>query len=556
MTLSHSALPVRLRLVPMTFLLTLACGTAGSGNTTPGTGGAQAGKGGAGGSGRTGGSPSEPGGSGGMAAPGTGGGAAGSGGSGGSGGGGGSGGSSGSDASEPGGADGATTDVSAPPASSDEPLPACKNTVMVANTAELGTKLGGAQPGDCLVLADGDYTFPTITNVATAAAPIVVRAQNRGKATAGSIVFTKAAHVVLEGLTFVGVNIKVQDSEYCRISRFRFKVQDATENDWISMSGSTNHTRIDHNDLGPKNLLGNIVMFSGGAGSQVVQYNRVDHNYFHDVKGGGGNGWESIRLGLSGLAASKGFNVVEYNLFKAATGDPETISVKSCDNTIRYNTFRASNGEITLRHGNRTLVYGNYILADGLAAARGIRVCGSQHRIFNNYLEGITASAGINLEGGDSDGGPGDIPGTAHFRVYSAHVVNNTIVNGRGIDVGGGHEFAPKDCVVANNLVQNPMGAGIIEARGENVKYEGNISSAGAGLGTKIADPKLVKADGMFRLAEGSPAIDGAMGSYPYVMDDIDGQPRAKADVGADELAPGAPLRHPLTEADVGPDAP
>jgi hypothetical protein len=533
-------------------LLALGCssssgggdGMTGTGGAGTGGAGAKAGSGGTSHTGGSGGGTSEGG------SPGAGGGSGGTSASGGSGGG------DGDDAGPPTDPDAAEPDGSPPPPVGEE-LPACKNTVMVANTAELGTKLGAAKPGDCLILADGDYAFPMITNRATADAPIVVRAQNRGKPTVGSIVFNKAAHVVLEGFTITGVNVKVQDSEYCRISRFRFKVQDATENDWIQMSGSTNHTRIDHNDLGPKPLLGNIVMFSGGANSQVVQYNQVDHNFFHDVKGGGGNGWESIRLGLSGLAASKGFNIVEYNLFKAATGDPETISVKSCDNTIRYNTFRASNGEITLRHGNRTQVYGNYIFADGLAAARGIRVCGSQHKIYNNYIEGITASASINLEGGDSDGGPGDIPGTAHFRVYNAQVVNNTVVNSRGIDIGGGHEFAPKDCVVANNLVQNPSGgAGIIATRGENVTYEGNISSAGAGPGTKVADPKLVKMDGLFRIAEGSPAIDAAVGNYAYVTDDLDGQPRAKSDVGADELATSAVMRHALTEADVGPDAP
>jgi hypothetical protein len=446
--------------------------------------------------------------------------------------------------------------MTGPPPSDDQPLPACKNTVMAANSGELATKLGGAQPGDCILLADGDYTFPTISKTATAAAPIVVRAQNRGKVNTGSIVFSGASHVVLEGMVLTGANIKVQNSDYCRISRFRFKVQDAAENDWIQMSGSTNHTRIDHNDLGPKNLLGNIVMFSGGANAQVVQYNRVDHNFFHDVKGGGGNGWESLRVGLSGLAASKGFNIIEYNLFKNATGDPETISVKSCDNTVRYNTFRASNGEITLRHGNRTMVYGNFILADGLASARGIRVCGSHHHIFNNYIEGVTAAAAIALEGGDADGGPGDIPGAAHFRVYDAQVVHNTIVNGRGISVGASHPDAPSGCVVANNLVQNPSGDAITDTSSVMTTYAGNISSAGAGPGTKMGDPKLVKSDGAFRITAGSAAIDSAVGSYPYVTDDMDGQPRTKADVGADELAAGPVTRHPLVEADVGPDAP
>jgi poly(beta-D-mannuronate) lyase len=40
------------------------------------------------------------------------------------------------------------------------------------------------------------------------------------------------------------------------------------------------------------------------------------------------------------------------------------------------------------------------------------------------------------------------------------------------------------------------------------------------------------------------------------VTDDMDGQPRIKADVGADELAPGPTIRQPLTATDVGPDAP
>jgi hypothetical protein len=286
----------------------------------------------------------------------------------------------------------------------------------------------------------------------------------------------------------------------------------------------------------------------------VVQHNRVDHNYIHDLKGGGGNGWEAVRLGLSGLAPSKGFNVIEYNLFKGATGDPETISVKSSDNIIRYNTFRATRGEITLRHGNRTQVYGNFMLADGLAEARGIRVCGADHRIFNNYLEGIVASPGIFLRSGSADGT--EERGTAHYRVYRTHIVNNTIVNGRGIVIGS-TGLPPVDCVAANNLIQNPMGDAITHAAGEGTRFEGNLASANPGvtMGTRVADPMLVKMEGAFRVAAGSPAIDSAAGAYDYVTEDLDGQPRSKNDVGADELAPG-PLRRPLTEADVGPDAP
>jgi hypothetical protein len=45
-----------------------------------------------------------------------------------------------------------------------------------------------------------------------------------------------------------------------------------------------------------------------------------------------------------------------------------------------------------------------------------------------------------------------------------------------------------------------------------------------------------------------------ALGSFPFVTTDIDGNPRSKPDVGAFEV--GGAHRGPLTAADVGPDAP
>jgi hypothetical protein len=82
------------------------------------------------------------------------------------------------------------------------------------------------------------------------------------------------------------------------------------------------------------------------------------------------------------------------------------------------------------------------MLADGLAAARGIRVLGADHRIFNNYLEGITGSNGILLRSGSADGTENN--GTEFYRVYRTHVVNNTLVNGRGISVGSTGLAAPR----------------------------------------------------------------------------------------------------------------
>src|SRR6185436_18626752 len=69
-----------------------------------------------------------------------------------------------------------------PEALDDPPLPPCQRTVPVAGSAALAPALTAAAPGDCLLLADGEYSFPVIGARASADKPIVIRAQNRGQA--------------------------------------------------------------------------------------------------------------------------------------------------------------------------------------------------------------------------------------------------------------------------------------------------------------------------------------------------------------------------------------
>jgi poly(beta-D-mannuronate) lyase len=74
--------------------------------------------------------------------------------------------------------------------------------------------------------------------------------------------------------------------------------------------------------------------------------------------------------------------------------------------------------------------------------------------------------------------------------------------------------------------------------------------------GFRRVDPRLqVDASGHYHIGPDSPAIDAAVGVYA-VTEDIEGKPRLRPDVGADEVSSAPPLRHRLTPADVGPDAP
>jgi hypothetical protein len=454
---------------------------------------------------------------------------------------------------------------SAPPPSpsADPPLPPCARTVSVASTAELNSATSAAKAGDCIVLADGHYTFQTINRTATAASPIVVRAAHAAKAvvSAGGL-DVRGAYVVIEGLSWTSNGrFSFSDCSHCRLTRNRFQPVETADNvDWITVTGKSDSCRIDHNDVGPRTRIGNDIMLAG-AGPQTVQHTRIDHNFFHDVHRTTGNGWETIRAGLSGWTFSSAFTIIEQNLFKGCDGDPETISMKSSDNVLRYNTMRANNGQLVLRHGNRSSVYGNIILGDGVAGSGGIRVLGGDHKIWNNYIAGVDGT-GIELEGGESNDSTGNL--TDHKQVYRAQVVFNTIVAAgkqRAISVGGGHPMDPIDCTVANNLFQ---GAGPLmsqTATSKNTSYAGNIVNGAPGLSrspseVRIADPKLVKAGDLLKVAAGSVVIGAAAGTFSFVTDDFEGQARAKGDVGADELSQAPVLHGLLSEKDVGPDAP
>ncbi len=95
-----------------------------------------------------------------------------------------------------------------------------------------------------------------------------------------------------------------------------------------------------------------------------------------------------------------------------------------------------------------------------------------------------------------------------------------------------------------------------------NPTWEGNILfNATPGIipssGFTMVNPQLsADASGVFHISSTSPAINASVGSFPYVIDDMDGQLRSSTpDVGADEFSTAPVTRHALTPADVGPNA-
>lgn len=480
-------------------------------------------------------------------------------------------------------------------------------TKSVSTVTDFQKAIASAQFGDIIVVADGTYDLNgtvTITTSGKAGQPIVLKSKNRNRAilTGDSrFVLETAAHVIIEGFDFRstgGPAIELRACNNIRVERNVFHLKDTKRANWVFINGSkqnptalSHHNRIDHNLFENKSQLGNFITIEGTrtGNFQVSQYDTIDHNHFRDIGPRVENVLEAIRIGSSDFSLSSGYTLLERNLFERCDGDPEYISIKSSNNVIRYNTFRECLGSLSLRHGNRNTVEGNFILGNGRTGmfkdstgktwtlgTGGLRFYGDSMVIVNNYFEGLTGKkwdGTLAITSGNAEYGDGQ-PLTKHFRIRDAVIAFNTFVNNKtNIEVGYDGEgfqgnwwrLPPSGLTIANNLVVGSNDTLIkLYALPLNTTWEGNITYATQGAvvsghvlqGVTEVNPQLMQTNGLSRLPKRSPAIDAAVGSFPFVKNDIDGQKRDnKKDVGADEFSTAKVINRPLTAKEVGPNA-
>ena len=409
----------------------------------------------------------------------------------------------------------------------------------------------------------------------SAEAPLTLRAQTPGQVilTGTSELLISGRHLVVEGLHFKHGTVDTSD----HVVQFRGPSGDARDSRltncviesynppdpkeryfWVSLYGSNN--RVDHNTFVDHAHSGvTLVVWLDG---KPVNH-RIDGNHFADRPAGDGNGYETLRIGTSKQSHTNAHVVVEGNLFERVDGEIEIISGKSNDNSYRYNTFRGCAGTLTLRHGHRAVVEGNFFLGEGKSGSGGVRVIGEDHVIINNYFEDIDdrADGAISLTAGIPE-----TPANGYQQVKNAVIAFNTFidVNGPAISLDWGYggrnrTLLPEDITVAGNLIVGRPGTTLLEgAEGERFTWSHNIAyGAPLGIperpGIAVVNPRLSRHDdGLVRPAANGPAVD-ATPNASVVNVDIDGQPRSgRFDIGADEWSDAAVVRRPLTADQAG----
>ncbi len=456
---------------------------------------------------------------------------------------------------------------------------------MVSNASQIAALRNTVQPGDTLVMADGTWTNQRISfaGFGNAANPITLRPQTPGGVVlnGNSKIQISGDWLVVDGLKFEGgalaandhvvefrgVNGKATNSRFTNSAIIDYNPAHVdTRYFWVSLYGQNN--RVDHNRFEGQTHSG--VTLTVWREDGVSDHHLVDANHFLNrpapVNPSDSNGFETIRIGTSTDSLSDSYTVVENNLFERLDGEIELISNKSGHNTYRYNTFRDSQGVLTLRHGNDTRVEGNFFLGENRNNSGAIRVIGERQTIVNNYIANVDDRAGgaISLSAGVPNS-----PLSGYYQVKDAVIAHNTLVNVTGVmmtfDDGlgsSGRTLLPENVTVANNIFRSG-GPTIFEGnQGANWTWEGNIAFGGSlgpkngAAGISVVDPQLqLDSNNLWRPSAVSPAIDAAVGnSSSLLADDMDGQARIGLfDVGADEYSLASIVRKPLHTGDVGP---
>lgn len=267
----------------------------------------------------------------------------------------------------------------------EDVLPKAQRRLQVASGEELRNALAAAKPGDEILLGDGTYAGEfRLRADGRPDAPIVLRAARRFGATLVDRITLAGRHGVLAELAFTGEGQPLLANDFCRLTRCR-----VTRPTRVAAIGIVRgrSCRVDHCEISDFVQRGINVDLD-----DPVEAPRIDHNYLHDQKRGGGNAGSAIGVGQTAVHNLKTPHaIVEYNLLEN-TAHSETIACKSSGNLVQFNTV-LDGRTINNRHGKNNSYIANWI-EDSHGLNLNDRGCMAIGNRLVNCKVGLRVSAG------------------------------------------------------------------------------------------------------------------------------------------------------------------
>jgi Chondroitinase B len=186
---------------------------------------------------------------------------------------------------------------------------------------------------------------------------------------------------IIENKKYSSAGLSLSSKKNILIRNCEFTV-DQNEGTMLSLS-NCQYCMIENCKLHGKSTKGVGIKIAGGNTKYIV----VKDCELYDFTYNDDNGGEPMRIGNSQSSGCWFNTLVEKCNFHDLSSDPETISLKSCGNTVRNCLTSNNESNITIRHGGY-----NRILNNMCAGSGGIRFYGYGNEIRNNHFQNNQSS--------------------------------------------------------------------------------------------------------------------------------------------------------------------
>ncbi len=363
------------------------------------------------------------------------------------------------------------------------------NGILVKDINALNDAIAKANPGDDIVLANGEWKDVEIRFVGygSEGKPITLRAETAGDVVikGNSDLKLGGEYLVVDGLYFtdgfspsrsviefaINKDTVANHSKVTNCVILDYNKSQRNKSDlWVQLKGR--HNELDHCYLAGKSNRGPTVRVDLEGNKNIKNYHKIAHNYFGPRPPKGGPSAETIQIGNSYTSMAPSHTLVENNFFDRCNGEVEVISSKTNFNEFRNNIFYKSEGSLVTRHGNYCTVDGNYFIGDpNSEQIGGIRLIGTGHWVTNNYfynLKGEVFRSPLAVMNGIPKS-----PLNRYIQVTDVVVAHNSWINCTSpLQFGVGANLDQKDVLpaseirserpirttVANNLIYNENG--------------------------------------------------------------------------------------------------